>query len=117
VTGRCEKNDLAKIKPDAECIPTARRSPIGNPGETFLSAEITRRLFFIFFTSSRRDVTETVSYLGNSFSYFGYDSVSAVTFSNPMSAAVVVPLRVTARLSPHSLIVLGGAAIHNKYVL
>ena len=62
MTGRCEKIDLAKIKLDAKCIPTARGSLIGNPGETFFSAEITPHLFFNFFTSSRRDVTDTVSY-------------------------------------------------------
>jgi Peptidase family M3 len=53
VTGRCEKIDLAKIKLDVKCIPTSRRSLIGNPGETFFSAEIIPHLFFNFFTSSR----------------------------------------------------------------
>jgi hypothetical protein len=59
-TGRCEKIDLAKIKLDAKCIPTARGSLIGNPGETVFSAEITPHLFFNFFTSSRRNVTVTI---------------------------------------------------------
>jgi hypothetical protein len=56
-SGRCERIDLAKIKLDAKCIPTPRRLLIGNPGETFFSAEIAPHLFGI---SSHLAVHETL---------------------------------------------------------
>jgi hypothetical protein len=51
-SGRCEKIDFAEIWLDAKCMPMARRSLIGHPGATFLTAELTPHLFFKCFTSS-----------------------------------------------------------------